>query len=340
MTKKKCDVIIPVYNAPSWVKLCIYALFKNTDDSLINNVYLINDKSDELTYNCLNNLCKKYEKIKLINNKENLGFIKTVNSGLAKVEADYALLLNTDCIISKNTIEKLINHIERDKDIGLICPISSNAANLTLELFDGFTYQQMNSLLERKFSGKSFDACTVVGNCLLITKKCLDEVGYLDEIYGTGYGEETDYQFKAMEKGFKAKVAIDTYVFHKSEVSFGVSKEKKEKLEKNRKIFFERWGNDYYKLMEEYQKNDPIDYILKNINEDDKKITFEFLIYLIGIVPNAGGVHIPVDIVNYMAINNMNSNITYNIMDTYDEIMLFKPIQVLNIKKYNVKKIV
>ena len=33
-----------------------------------------------------------------------------------------------------------------------------------------------------------------------------------------GYTEETDYQFQAMKNGFEAKVAIDTYVFHKAEV--------------------------------------------------------------------------------------------------------------------------
>ena len=49
-----------------------------------------------------------------------------------------------------------------------------------------------------------------------------------------GYGDETDYQFKAHSKGFEAKVAIDTYVFHKSEVSFGTSKEKQERVNYNK----------------------------------------------------------------------------------------------------------
>ena len=141
-------------------------------------------------------------------------------------------------------------------------------------MFEGYSYMQMDKLLERKFSGMCFDACTVVGNCLLITRECLDKTGYLDEAYGTGYGEETDYQFKAMKHGFEAKVAIDTYVFHKSEVSFGTSKEKQEKLNKNRQLFFSRWGEEYNRLMEKYIKNDPIKYINDNITEKDKKLDF------------------------------------------------------------------
>ena len=82
--------------------------------------------------------------------------------------------------------------MEKDEKIGLLSPISSNAANLTLEMFEGFNYSDMNDLLEKKFSGKIFDACTIVGNCLMITKECIKKVGYLDEAYGLGYGEETD----------------------------------------------------------------------------------------------------------------------------------------------------
>ena len=337
---KKCDIIIPVYKSPEWVKLCVYSIFKNTSMDALNKVYLINDCDDKLTTNCLNNLANKYSNIVVLQNEKNLGFIGTTNRGMKESKADYVLLLNTDCIISSGTIEKLISHCEKNDKIGLICPISSNAANLTLEMFPGFSFMEMNKLLEKKFKGKTFDACTVVGNCLMITRKCIEAVGYLDTAYGTGYGEETDYQFKAMEKGFEAKVAIDTYVFHKAEVSFGTSKEKQERLNKNRDLFFERWGTQYNKLMEVYMKNDPIQYINNHITSDDKKLNFEFLIYLIGFSQNAGGVHMTVDMVNYLVINGFNCNILYGFSNGYDEIMLFNPIQVNDVNKYKFKKLV
>ncbi len=337
---KKCDIIIPVYNAPQWVKLCVYALFENTDDEIINKVIMIDDCSNHKTKTLLKNLKNKYSKIEVITNKENLGFVKNCNLAFKKSTADYALLLNTDCLVSKNTIEKLIEHCEKDKKIGLICPISSNAANLTLDIFEGFNYSQMNALLEKKFKGITFDACTVVGNCLMITKQCLKKTGYLDEIYGTGYGEETDYQFNAMSKGFSAKVAIDTYVFHKSEVSFGTSKEKQEKLNKNREIFFERYGKEYKILNKEYEKNDPVKYIHDNLSEEDKKIEVETVFYLTDLVQNAGGVHIVVDLINYLSIKNMSVNIICNNITNYKEIMLFSPLDINKYEEYNFSKIV
>lgn len=337
---EKCDVIIPVYKSPEWVKLCVYALFKNTPNDILGNVYLINDCNDNLTINLLNNLKEKYSKVIVMQNDSNLGFIKTTNRGLKESTAEYVLLLNTDCIISNNTISKLIKNIKTDKNIGLICPISNNAANLSLPIFEGFTYMQMNNLLEKKFEGKMFDACTIVGNCLMITRECLNKVGYLDEVYGMGYGEETDYQFKAMEKGFKAKVAIDTYVFHKAEVSFGNSKEKQERLNKNRDLFFKRYGKQYYELLSKYKKNDPIKYIENNLTDEDKKNEFNFLVYLIGLSQNAGGVHMSVDMINYLVINNIDCNLVYGFSKGYNEIMLFKPILIKNLDKYKFKLIV
>ena len=50
---KKCDIIIPIYNSPEWVKMCVYALYKNTPKEYIGKVILMNDNSDELTCNCI-----------------------------------------------------------------------------------------------------------------------------------------------------------------------------------------------------------------------------------------------------------------------------------------------
>jgi len=323
----KCDVIIPVYNAPDWVKLCIYSLFVNTPRENLGKVYLMNDNSNVMTLNCLYNLKEKYgDAIEIITNKENLGFIKNVNKGLKLSSSKYVLLLNSDCLLSKNSIPKLISHMKKDKEIGLLSPISSNAANLTLNMFEGFGYTQMDALLEKNFLGKNFDACTITGNCLMITRECIKRVGLLDTAYGMGYGEETDYQFKAMKEGFKDKVAIDTYVYHKAEASFGKSKEKTEKLQKNKELFFSRWGQEYAREAEKYSKNEPIEYINEHLTEKDKKINVNTLFYLPEIIQNAGGCHMVIDIVNYLIIKGFNAGLLYERTYKYKEPLLFNPV--------------
>ena len=267
MKKYKVDVIVPIYNSLEWVKICVDAVLKNTNLSILGKLYLINDCSNQETKEYLDYIENKWKDIvEVIHNKENLGFVKTCNFGMKKSKGDYVLLLNSDCIVSKNAIEKMANAMSKDKKIGLLCPISSVAANLSYAIPEGMNFMQVNKVFEEQFRGKTFDACTVVGNCLMISRENIKKVGVFDEIFGKGYTEETDYQFKSMKKGFKAKVLIDTYVYHQCRVSFGESEEQLKIREEHLKIFFERWGEEYNKLMEKYQKNNPIDYIKKNMN--------------------------------------------------------------------------
>jgi len=320
----KCDVILPIHNAPEYVELCMYALFKNTEETTLGKVYLINDKSDEFTENLLLNLKKKYAgKVILVNNESNLGFVKSVNKGLKLATSDYILLLNSDCFIANKTIEKLIQHVNNNEKIGLICPISNNSANISLDMFPGFSYIKMDKLLENKFRGMSMDACTVVGNCLMITKRCIKETGYLDEIYGIGYGEESDYQMKAMQKGFEAKVAIDTYVFHKSKKSFNDNSSSNLLRKNNLKLFLDRWGNEYHKLLSKYKENDPIEYIKNCLSKEDKKIEYDYLFVLLGLSETAGGVKVIIDIINYLCINGINIGMINLRSGQFNEVIVF-----------------
>lgn len=330
----KCDVILPVYNAPEYVKLCVYSLFKNTNSETLGKVFIINDKSNDFTENLLINLKTKYkDKIVLVNNENNLGFIKSVNKGLELSDSEYVLLLNSDCFIAYRTIEKLMDHIKKDKEIGLICPVSNNSVNISLKMFPGYSYIKMDRLLEKKFKGMSFDACTVVGNCLMITKKCIQETGYLNEIFGMGYGEESDYQFRALKKGFKSKVAIDTYVFHESKRSFDETSTSTDIRQKDSlKIFFSKWKNEYEELMERYEKNDPIEYINYHISKKDKKIEYDYIFVMLGLSGEAGGVKVIIDLINYLCINGINIGMINIGSGEYNEVTVF---DILNKSKIN-----
>ena len=338
----KCDVIIPVYNAPEYVNFCVYALIKNTKKESLGKIYLLDDCSNNITRNLIDNLKEKYsDLIEVVHNKKNLGFIKNVNNGFKISHEQYVMLLNTDCFVAKNTVGKLMKHMENNKKIGLICPVCSNAANLTLPIFDGYSYMMMDELLERKFEGQNFDACTVVGNCLMISRDCINRVGGLDEIYGMGYGDETDYQFKAMAKGFEAKVAIDTYVFHKAEVSFNTTNKKRsERLEKNRKIFFDRWGEEYNKLLKEYSKHDPIEYINNNLTSKDLKVNYDYCFVLPQMGKGTGGVIIINELTNYLNLLGHKVGMVNLYPGHYDEIQTFKPVAPENIDNLSSKYLI
>ena len=321
MKMGKVDVIIPIYNSLDWLKICIEGVLKNTKQSVLGKIYLINDCSKEETTNYLNNLDTYNGLIEVIHNKKNLGFVKTCNYGMKISKSDYVLLLNTDCIVSEGAIEKMANAMSKDKKIGLLCPISSVASNLSYPIPAGMNFMQVNKVFEKQFKGKTFDACTVVGNCLMISRENINKVGFFDEIFGKGYTEETDYQFKSMKKGFKAKVLIDTYVYHQCRVTFGESEEQLKIRADHLKIFFDRWGKEYSKLMEKYQKNNPIDYI--NNHVDYSNVEYDYTIK-----ENKDFAAVA-NITNKMMLEGVNIKVITKkqVIDDYKGITLFNPVE-------------
>ena len=251
-----CDVIIPVYNSPEWLELCVEAAVASDCSNAIRSILLIDDCSNDETKALIRRLCGSYARVVSVQNEKNLGFVKTCNRGMKHSTADYMLLLNSDCLLAKDTIARLVRLMKAYPAAGLVCPLSNNAANLSIPIPREASYVQVDRLLS-ELPDKDYQACTVVGNCLMISRACYESTGGLDEAFGMGYGEETDYQFRAAKAGFGALVAGNAYVFHKSQMSFGSSDTLNTQKKKNRDLFFERWGEEYDRLMLVYEKNDP-----------------------------------------------------------------------------------
>jgi len=71
----------------------------------------------------------------------------------------------------------------------------------------------------------------------------LDEVGFLDEVYGLGFYEDDDYCKQVTNKGYGIVIADDVFVHHHLAVSFQTLGVKAgEQMARNRVIFEERWG--------------------------------------------------------------------------------------------------
>jgi GT2 family glycosyltransferase/glycosyltransferase involved in cell wall biosynthesis len=309
----KCDVIIPVYNAPEWVKLCVRSLVAQTPDDCLNKIILIDDASNAFTKDLLNDLAKEYKKIVLVRNDVNSGIVISINRGLSLTEAPYILLLNSDCLITKDTIPKLIAHAMQQDNVGLVSPVSNNSPIVSLEMVPGYSFIDMNDLVGRLFPGISFPACTIVGNCLLLTRTCFEQTGLFDLYWGRGYGEESDYQFRTMQKGFEARIAIDTYVYHKCHASFAEDPELASLRQKQHQLFMGKWGKEYRALYEQYSTNDPIDFMRENIREylqnSGYHPQYDVVYCLPGISQRVGGMHIVIDIINYLILKDIRAGL-------------------------------
>lgn len=221
-------IIIPIFNAYEEVKECLKSIFEYTTEKY--NLLLINDCSTDKRIDELLNSYKDLPHVLVINNKENLGFIKNVNNGMMSVKSD-VILLNSDTIVTSGWVRKLINAAYSSAQIGTVTPLSNNAGPFSVPeqnynvLPDNYTVNKMGQLIEKAGVNSYLEVPTGHGFCLYIKRKTIDDVGLFDDItFGKGYCEENDFCMRALKKGWKNIIDDKTYIYHTESASFMESK--------------------------------------------------------------------------------------------------------------------
>ncbi|MBR1777266.1 MAG: glycosyltransferase [Alphaproteobacteria bacterium] len=260
----KISVIIPVYNALEDVQKCLESVKKNFDFSN-GEVILVDDCSQEETAAYLKKeAATNPDKFTLIRNAENSGFPKTCNNGIARAQGEITVLLNSDTIIPAGFCEKIAACFDSDPQIAVASPIASYSGSYFIPLRDGETVASMNEKIEQLHRPAYPTIPTAEGFCLCLRKHAIDTYGALDEVYGKGFNEERDLSFRMVKNGLRCTLIDNLYVYHKRHASFG-SAERKKQLEKNDKIFKERWGNLVDQEKDFTKHHNPIDALRRQI---------------------------------------------------------------------------
>lgn len=260
----KISVVVPVFNAIDDVKKCLQSIKENFDFS-DGEVLIVDDCSGEETAAYLKKeSATNPDKFTLFRNPENSGFPKTCNNGIAKAKGEIIVLLNSDTMIPARFCEKIAACFDSDPLIAVASPIAAYSGSYFIPLRDGETVASMNEKIEKLHKPTYPAIPTAEGFCLCLRKSALDKFGALDEIYGKGFNEERDLSFRMASKGLRCVLIDNLYVFHKRHASFG-SAARKQQLERNDKIFKDRWG-DLVKREKDFTKHrNPIDELRRQI---------------------------------------------------------------------------
>lgn len=226
MSDIKCDIIMPVWNEPELTRKCVESIEKNT--SLGYRIILVDNASGNETASYLKGLSEKNKgRVTLIRNKENVGFPKAVNQGIALSSAPYLCILNNDTEVYKGWLTEMVNIAESNPDIGILNPASNNLG--LCKPLEGL-------------SGKWIEMSSCIGFCMLIKREVVQKIGKLDEIYSPGNFEDTDFSRSAIKAGYKCVMAKGAYVYHVQNIGFKKRKDWRERFKRNQEIFNERWG--------------------------------------------------------------------------------------------------
>ena len=186
---KSVDIVIPVYNAFESLTLCIDSIRKHTNLRL-HRVIIINDCSpDKRIKPYLDKLGE--EGFIIIHNEKNQGFSANVNIGMSYSDKNDVILLNSDTIVTKRWVEKLVECAYASKETGTVTPLSNSAtiASVPVPFVDnplpkGMSVDEFAELVEH-CSFCEYPRITVaVGFCMYIKREVIEKVE--QEIFDTG----------------------------------------------------------------------------------------------------------------------------------------------------------
>lgn len=263
---KSIDIIIPVYNSLEYTDFCLKSVFDATKSWQNVRVIIVDDMSDCHVGDYLDLVANNNPNCTVLHNDENLGFIKTCNKGIAHSQADLVVLLNSDTLVPEFFVEKILDCFKSDSSIGVASPIATSSPYFYIDMLSGFTYFEMADFVSSLSDKKYPDIITPEGFCFCIKRDVINSQGVLDEIFGKGYYEESDYSMRAITNGWRTVCIDDLYVYHKRHVSF--KDDVVEYKKNNSKIFQERWGDLYKKLYSKNMQIHPLEYLRNKVKKN------------------------------------------------------------------------
>ena len=208
-------IIIVSYNGLQWIEKCLVS----TNGY---NVVVVDNNSSDRTVEFI---ISKFPKVKILKQKQNLGFGQANNIGISYAinkGAEKVFLLNQDAYIAGNSLKKLIATMDCNREFGILSPIHLNGKGTKLD--ENFSYYLNYSNNSYFFSDhvlnnskkNIYQVPFINAAGWLISRECLNIVGGFDPIF-FHYGEDDNYCQRLSYHGFKIGVVPETKLLHDRE---------------------------------------------------------------------------------------------------------------------------
>jgi glycosyltransferase involved in cell wall biosynthesis len=226
-------VTVPVFNAYEDVLECIDSLLESTRPDT--PILILDDAStDDRIPNTLEPLSHS-RGFAYVRKSANSGFVGTVNLAFEWCAPRDVVVVNSDVIVPPGWLGRLQAAAYFRSTIATATPFTNHGSILSVPyrnrpinyLVGGMTAAQVDACIKDASLMLRPIIPTAVGHCIYFKRSALDVVGYFDEAFSPGYGEETDFSQRAVAAGFSHVVADDLFVFHKGSRSFDLKGQEK-----------------------------------------------------------------------------------------------------------------
>jgi len=213
----KLTIIIISYNTKELLRNCIKSIYENIDNIVFEIIVVDNastDGSPEMVENVFKNTI-------LIKNNTNDGFAKANNQAITIANGDYILLLNSDTIVRKNTVQPLVDFMKMHIKAAAVGPkvlnfdgtLQSKGHVFPSIIFALIRFFGINKIMTENLKNKLLSKFYwdenelrqvdwLSGCCLMIKKTAFFDIGNLSEDFFL-YCEEVEWCYRARKRNYQ-----------------------------------------------------------------------------------------------------------------------------------------
>lgn len=220
------SVIILNYNVRYFLEQCVFSVQKALE-GIDGEIIVIDNASSDDSCEMMKT---KFPHIKLIENKENLGFPKGNNIGVVQAKGEYICILNPDTVVAEDTFKKILNSqlSTLNSRLGIIgCKLIDGAGNFLPESKRGvptpwvaftkiFGLYKISDYFGKYYAqhlseNESGKVDILVGAFMVMKRELYLEVGGFDENCFM-YSDDIDLSYLVLKSG------KSNYYFHETSV--------------------------------------------------------------------------------------------------------------------------
>lgn len=230
MRDLQLSIIIVNWNTKDYLKDCLSSIFKSITELNFEVIVVDNNSADE----SVEMVKEKFPQVRLIENKENLGFAKANNQGYEISKGRIIALLNPDTIIYKGVFEQIVDYLMKNLQVGaatcrLLNPDNSFQRNfrrlpdfhiafmwypVTMRIIDRYL---RNCKIENYYFYNDINKIEKIeqpdGSFIALRRDVVEKIGLFDENFPIFFND-VDLCKRIWEGGYEIHALPDIHITH------------------------------------------------------------------------------------------------------------------------------
>ncbi|CQR58534.1 glycosyl transferase family 2 [Paenibacillus riograndensis SBR5] len=223
------SIIVLNYNTCRLTMDCLRSVY-DSETNFVYEIILIDNNSRD---DSVERISREFPGVMLIANSENVGYARANNQGMEVASGRYVLLLNSDTVVLKDTLQTMISFMDGRPDLGASgCKVILPDGSLDKACKRGFPTPSASFYYAFGFSklfpdrprfngyqlgyldpDQDYPVDCLVGAFMLLRRETIEQVGGLDEDFFM-YGEDLDWCFRIKEAGWGIYYYPQTSIIH------------------------------------------------------------------------------------------------------------------------------